>query len=885
MRTRPLAALRAAALAWLAASLVTPRPLWAALDTGTVDVRGATGLARVRALDFEWAAEVEARDGRALFLEVPPGRYELVLAGAGGTGRTIAVHAARTVVLDVSAREPGRDLVSIEDDAEGTAFSSDWLRDLPTSRDAWSVLETTEPVAIGDRMDTGGVWAGTPGRVTAHGTSLAQSRTLVGGADVSDPLGRGSALVDPDLAWLSSVRFATALLPASASGAGPVLALAPRRPGAQWSGALTLDTAQPEGAPADGPPPIARLDAWRNGAAVAGGPLGARAGLLVAASVRDADRFERGGAPLLHARVGSALGQLTFQAGERHELRLLTLGQWVERPFASHAAALDPLAREDAAAFLVQGGWTGRRRDGASAQATLAYAQHSLDNTAVAVGAPVERLRDGPVPQLATPGEQDQARWEVAAQAARPLAWLGGEGLLQGGVSFTRASVDQAPVPGSWTIRERLDGVGARTWLRTIGRTRTQWRAHDAAGWVEARTDPARRFSAQAGARVEWLRATATSGHEVASWGTVSPRLRTRWRLGDRTALLLGAAQYRHALPLAQAAFADTAAPSHEVYRWNDRNTDGVFTPGEQGPLVARVGPGGGFSSVDEGLRAPLTREVLFGIERRGALWTARFVGLYRRETRLLETVNVGVTADDYIRTTVPDPAGDLIGPGDDQLLPVYARRPASFGRDQYLLTNVTGDDAWHEGAEITVMREGERVGLLLGATAHRSDGPNAWRGFRPDENDQGLIGERRDDPNADTFARGRLFSDRAYSIKIAARYAAPGDLRLGAVARYQDGQPFARLLIVRDLPQGAEAIQAVPNGRHRFEFAITLDARVEKGFRLGRARLAAVAEAFNLLGNAHEVEEDVVTGPAFRTPTADQPPRVWRFGLRVDLP
>jgi hypothetical protein len=182
-------------------------------------------------------------------------------------------------------------------------------------------------------------------------------------------------------------------------------------------------------------------------------------------------------------------------------------------------------------------------------------------------------------------------------------------------------------------------------------------------------------------------------------------------------------------------------------------------------------------------------------------------------------------------------------------------------------------------------MRDGERLGLLLGATAHRADGPNAWRGFRPEENDQGTIGERRDNPNADTFGRGRLFSDRAYTIKIAARYAAPGDVRLGAVARYQDGQPFARLYLARGLDQGTEAIQAVPNGRHRFEFAITLDARLEKGFRVGRARLAAVAEAFNLLGNAHEVEENVVTGDAFRTPTASQPPRVWRFGVRVDLP
>jgi hypothetical protein len=41
-------------------------------------------------------------------------------------------------------------------------------------------------------------------------------------------------------------------------------------------------------------------------------------------------------------------------------------------------------------------------------------------------------------------------------------------------------------------------------------------------------------------------------------------------------------------------------------------------------------------------------------------------------------------------------------------------------------------------------------------------------------------------------------------------------------------------------------------------------------------------ADAFNLFDTANEVEEDVVTGPGFRTVTAVQPPRVIRLGLRL---
>ena len=78
--------------------------------------------------------------------------------------------------------------------------------------------------------------------------------------------------------------------------------------------------------------------------------------------------------------------------------------------------------------------------------------------------------------------------------------------------------------------------------------------------------------------------------------------------------------------------------------------------------------------------------------------------------------------------------------------------------------------------------------------------------------------------------------------------------------------------------------MRAIPNGRSRFAYTLTLDARAEQGIDVGRARLSAVVEGFNLLGTAHEVEEDVLTGPAFRTPTARQPPRALRLGLRLDF-
>ena len=40
--------------------------------------------------------------------------------------------------------------------------------------------------------------------------------------------------------------------------------------------------------------------------------------------------------------------------------------------------------------------------------------------------------------------------------------------------------------------------------------------------------------------------------------------------------------------------------------------------------------------------------------------------------------------------------------------------------------------------------------------------------------------------------------------------------------------------------------------------------------------------EVFNLLDNVNETEEDITTGPEYRTPTFLQPPRTFRGGVRI---
>ncbi len=275
--------------------------------------------------------------------------------------------------------------------------------------------------------------------------------------------------------------------------------------------------------------------------------------------------------------------------------------------------------------------------------------------------------------------------------------------------------------------------------------------------------------------------------------------------------------------------------------------------------------------------------EIVLGFESRPRPSTVlRLVALARRESDLVAVMNVGVPLSSYSVIRIPDPGVDLVGSQDDQLLPAYNRSKASFGADRYLLMNPANDQATFVGVDATGETTTGNWFLLAGATAGRSEGWSGNRGFQAIENDQGILGELFTDPNATTYAKGRVFTERGYTIKLASVYRFPQDLRFGLLARYQDGQHFARLVIVPDLNQGPEAIRAFANGRTRFTFSCTVDARLQKGFRIGSSRLDVMLDAYNLLNTEIEVEEFPVTGPTSRLTAAVQPPRAIHVGFRL---
>jgi hypothetical protein len=788
-------------------------------------------------------------------------------------------------------------------------------RDLPSSRNIWSILETVEPMAILDRIDGAGLHLGEPGRFSMHGASWTQNAFLLGGVDLTDPLGGGRPLVLPDIDLFEPVEFTSGLAPVEYGAPGVTMALTPRAPARSWQGTVRgygLGSGLQSGEPSRPVPSITRFGSLADASAVASGPVaGERLRLLLSGHFARGRRFERGDPAPLESRLASGAAGLVYQPDDRDTLRLLVAAQAVDRPLAARVRFVGEPAKERADAFGGVLRWT---RVGQTATATgfggIWSGRFEPAIEGRAASRTIERLLDGPVPALVFSAQSRRSTWTVGGSLAMRPSPLGrGSHAPRVGVAVRRAWAQERPGPGD-PIPETVDRRPARVWEYEWGGPDSRRHVLDLAVWAAERLTWGERLSLEAGLRLERTTGAAEGASPGVSWTAFLPRLSARLRITDagRLTAFAGWGEYRHRLLLEHLAFGDPNGPGASVYGWSDANGDGLYDPTERGTLVARAGPGAAqdsLSSVDPELRAPRTRELVGGIEATsGGGVVVRLIGVDRRERDLLESVNVGVPPSGYTVRYLSDPGGDILGPQDDQLLPVFDRREETFGLDRYLLTNSAEHTGLHQSLELRVEKPlGRHLAFLAGATMARTEIRGGNRSFRVVENDQGVTGELGDNPNADTYSRGRGYFDRAFTIKLAAAWRPPGDWRFGLVARYQDGQPFARLVVVPDLAQGPEAIPATtrgqhlgrisnpdPEGRslaaegHRFTFTLTVDARIEKGLTLGAVRLGLVAEVFNLLGTRNEVEEDPVWGPGFREPTALQPPRVLRLGARLDF-
>jgi hypothetical protein len=808
-------------------------------------------------------------------LDLTPGAVvslDVRLAPAGGSGESTVLERDRRAL------------------AYQTAFASEHLGALPSSPTVWSLVETAHPFLIADRVDGGGIWTGEPSILGGQGSSGTQTTFRLDGIDVTDPQITGTPLFHPDLGVLQAVTVESAGIDPAAAGPGPVIGMVLRRPGDLWTGTAHVSSS-PSVLQANGSaiPPIARLDSWIDGGMSAGGPVaGPRLGLFASGRATRVRRVEREQPLVLDGAVRSLTAHVVGRASAGDNLRGFASLADATRPLAGRARFADRALEQRDRALVLHAAWERLHGGGSwSVEGAFQRGTTDADVASTAGGGTIERLRDGPPLNLVDTGNSVRRRWDVHAGFAPPLQrWLSRDHILRLGATIGAAT--SVTRPGAQpAFAELVNGRPARVWDVRYGRPESRRAVTAASAFAADRMLLGDAVTVTTALRLDIARGSADGASSSIRWLNWSPRVGARWTPtpDGRLAVDAGYARYRHRLPLGYLSVGDPAGPSGVMYRWDDRNGDRGYAASEL-TEVAAVGfccAGTQPGTIDSDLRRPSTDEFYVGAEHAIGSWRWRIAGLDRRERDLAALVNDGVTLDDYTVSYVEDPGVDIAGLSGYTALPIYNRRPDSFGRDRYTLTNAIAQPSRYQGIELTLERAAERWFFRLGGSAYRSEGVGANRGYRADENDQGLPGEAFVAPNAATSARGRLFFDRGYVLKIFGSYTTSGPLRASFVARYQDGQPFARMVIAEGLNQGTEIIQAYPRGGQRFTYALTLDARVDAQWPLGgKWTLGVGVDTFNLLGLSNEVEEDIVTGSAFRTVTAVQPPRVIRLGLRV---
>jgi hypothetical protein len=767
--------------------------------------------------------------------------------------------------------------------AIGSTLPPVLLQDLPASDNLYQLLETTEGEVISDRFYGGGLNTGRAARDGAFLSSWTQTQFFVGDVNVTLPDG-GAPFLFPTVALWDRVDVGTALLPAAVNAAGFAVSLHPARPAAAWTRVLEGSAsgsslvARPSTSVA---PPIESLSRWTQGRFLVSGPVSPRVGLMAALEWAGAAQVERSGVKQAEGQAASVFANLLFAPNARDEVRTVGWVQRTQAPFVGATAFHEPLAADQTVFTHLQSTFERRMANGTAWRLFAAYSQAGSSRADAAPAAPVvERLLDGPVSLLVDSGDRTDRQWSAGARATTSR----GVHALFAGADVGRASARIGPAFAG-AVGELIDGTRARMWQYSATGADAHRHATTVAAFLGDRIALGSGRTLDVGVAYDGTAGSADQSASSISWHNVLPRAALRWKRNE-SSFVTYLAGYRRAvdrLTLDTLAVGDPFAPTAVVSRWT---AQGV------GPVVARVGPGSGsdpsFSSIDPSLGRPTTDEVVAGVDvQLTPNIRGRITGVAKHARHLFSLVDIGAPVSSYTTYTIVDgrPASD----GGDVPLTVYNRLPSSFGADRYLLTNNTvEDDAWFEGLVLNSEASFTRLTLLFNATASQTDGPAANRGFHAEENDLSDAGELFVDPNATPGARGRLFYDRAFTMKLSTVYRFPHGVTIGAIARYQDGQPFSRVTVApgstdsRQPDQGTEFVRAYPAGDARFMYTGTLDVRVQKQVRIGTTDLDVFVDAYNVINLGNEVEERVVTGPGFRDITAIQPPMAVQIGLRL---
>jgi hypothetical protein len=884
--------------------------------------------------------------GEFRFHFVAPGRRVLrfEVAGSGRSGKcevTVEPGASLNIsvlIPDQAGRDAGEDLweirVSRRDGPDAwqpeRTLTRDRIDTLPGTEHLWSLLNHTEISVVADRYDIAGMSSQRQFLLGVRGSSWTQNPASLQGLPAVHPGGEGM-LMFPDLSAMEAVIYDVGGSPIRHTGPGAHLAFLPKSGEGEVHGEARLFF---QSGALQNTNVSRRLrffgitesdERWKrflNGSVQLGGPLGGRRWTYFGAlSVRDIEKHIRNHTLPVSAKVNQGTIHLagTLPSGDR--LGVFWSGQRLDEP---QAGASPQVTRESSldqtqSYQAVQGSWTryfspkslvdlrlGLRSGKVRARFQRGVRGQSREDLfggfalAGVPGAPspylmVEMLsntKTGPAPAA---GSSDAASTVGSAMysSVRSGPWNTSH-RITAGINYQRMDYREEQVA--------VDGVNLLFFQQEPNAVRVfdpMSPTRDRVSQLEAHASDhlsVSRLSLKFGVSVSSAGGASlmSGGAQVNSrrWTNAAGRLGAAYRIGERHPLVLTAGLARiYNQPLSSLWTASNPeGPGTAYYSWSDFDGDGRFAPGENTRLLKIFGPP--HTRMDASLQNPRTTEITMGLTQAGpAGLVVRLFGFRRFEHRLVSLVNVGVPFSAYTPVRVPDPGPDgEVGSADDSYVTIFDQKPETLGQDRYLLTNPGSLRGFSEGFELKVAFSSSLLQAEAAMTRYRAVAPTA-PGITARENDTSALLGVFDDPNKAILARGSTYFDRGTLGRLYLSSTPAWDVRCSWVISYQDGLPYSRYLPVQGLNQGVVAVLTRQRGPGEKGSRVgpmtshyeTIDMRMIKDFALGRGRIEAIVDVFNLANRAQPLVQTEVTAPTqyWRIPIRFQTPRSIQLGLR----
>jgi hypothetical protein len=366
----------------------------------------------------------------------------------------------------------------------------------------------------------------------------------------------------------------------------------------------------------------------------------------------------------------------------------------------------------------------------------------------------------------------------------------------------------------------------------------------------------------------------------VVDWKAAAPRLGVTYLLTPKTVLKVNYGRYWF-FPGLLSASANKNQLGGAIYGWNDHNGNMVLDPGELGSLVnvygARV------SEIDPDLRQPYGDEFFVCVDRELKLLggiSLRTLYLYKGIEDLWQTVNgAWLDADKsyagfYDRVQVP--VKDEKGNNTTQMMTLYNLKPEYRGLARDLVTNMGAYDRNHNFQVVATKRmsggwqlmssldltwEKQTYVAQTGTTGASIGYGGPWN------------------PNHDINNLQRHLNG---VYKLSASFAAPFDVRVSPVVRYQLGQQWGRRAPYTGFNQGTVYVWMEDQAERRQPNIALIDFRAEKSVGLSRGmRAGFMFDMFNILNSNRMIRTTDMTGANFNKYTEILTPRVFRVGAR----